>query len=494
MGVNCLCCECVKMDARSGQRRVGRGQEYSGNTDYLHQAHGHVGVSYHESQFLSLVPLLPTLPVLPPTDCPLRDPSPLNQLSHSASWWPDREERRDQEESLREQLKDMDEHVVRLQEMLKCERTKCGRLQLRCNQQEAELRRREQQSNRLKERLSQLADRHRDKGPNIEVLNFPPGGRAKREPLSKSFRSTAKQEAAALRLMLERREAELREAMKLRHSLTTLLHALRVNMEQTLSNMADAQDEVQDEDKTLDQAEVALGDHVTGGVVQSWRQVQRRLGNVPPKGQSGVAVDHDKLLAEVKECQNLVRLQQELLQDSFVSPIPSELSDSYFLEEWEHLQMRVAELEHQRRTFERERKSFTDAVIRLSHERRDFEQQKGSLMKQQFLCDSPLFTKGALSCNRRESTALNFSGLGPTNISGCLPITPSSTDSRTAAVPQLHQGRVRVQTPSTPELYSALNLSYNCRAIEVNHQQETWDGGADRIVHTPHAPHLDWSF
>lgn len=31
--------------------------------------------------------------------------------------------------------------------------------------------------------------------------------------------------------MLERREAELREAMKLRHSLTTLLHAVRVDME-----------------------------------------------------------------------------------------------------------------------------------------------------------------------------------------------------------------------------------------------------------------------
>lgn len=31
--------------------------------------------------------------------------------------------------------------------------------------------------------------------------------------------------------MLERREAELREAMKLRHSLTTVLHALRVDME-----------------------------------------------------------------------------------------------------------------------------------------------------------------------------------------------------------------------------------------------------------------------
>lgn len=37
--------------------------------------------------------------------------------------------------------------------------------------------------------------------------------------------------------MLERREAELREAMKLRHSLTTLLHALRVDME----NVSEAQ-------------------------------------------------------------------------------------------------------------------------------------------------------------------------------------------------------------------------------------------------------------
>lgn len=93
----------------------------------------------------------------------------------------------------------------------------------------------------------------------IEVLNFPPGSKGKRDPPFKSFRSTAKYDISVhflifaffvlfliftrlsppcrwqettLRLMLERREAELREAMKLRHSLTTLLHALRVDMEQ----------------------------------------------------------------------------------------------------------------------------------------------------------------------------------------------------------------------------------------------------------------------
>ncbi|CAI5679453.1 afadin- and alpha-actinin-binding protein isoform X1 [Oreochromis aureus] len=423
-----------------------------------------------------------------------RDPSlnPLNALPHSASWWADREEQGD---SLREQLKEMDEHVARLQDMLRCERVKCGHLQLQCNQQEAELRRRELQTNRLKERLSQMTDRHREKGPAIEVLNFPPGSRGKKEQPIKSFRSTAKGEEAALRLMLERREAELREAMKLRHSLTTLLHALRVDMEQTLSESVDM---AQDGDKRLDQAEEALGEHVTGGVVQSWRKVQRLLQGIMFEGQTAAGTDQEKLLAqleaELKESQHLVRLQQQMLQDTLASPIPSELTDSYFLEEWERLQMRWAELHHMRRTFERERQSFTDAAIRLSRERCDFEQQRASLLKQQYLCDSPLFNKGAPNNNRRESTALSLSGLGPTNISGCLPLTPSSSESGTAAIAGLHQGRGRVQTPSTPELYSALNLPYNCRSRDVDQHSETWDAGAGRIGHTPHAPHLDWSF
>lgn len=104
--------------------------------------------------------------------------------------------------------------------------------------------------------------------PAVDVLNFPPGSRGKRELPVKTFRPSSKyvacvqpqlgpsafpvssfqrlrllpacshcrrgggEEETALRLMLERREAELREAMKLRHSLTTLLHALRVDMEQ----------------------------------------------------------------------------------------------------------------------------------------------------------------------------------------------------------------------------------------------------------------------
>lgn len=45
-----------------------------------------------------------------------------------------------------------------------------------------------------------------------------------------------------------------------------------------LSDIPRPQDKMVAEEKRLDQAEELLGDHLTGGVVQGWRQVQRKLG------------------------------------------------------------------------------------------------------------------------------------------------------------------------------------------------------------------------
>ncbi|KAF3844042.1 hypothetical protein F7725_016090 [Dissostichus mawsoni] len=454
----------MKMASRFGQKRVGRPSEYSGKN--CHTCWKHIK-SHNHLQLSVPFPLL----VFCTTDSfLLRDPSPQKELSPSDSWWADREEHGD---SLREQLKEMSEHVARLQDTLRYERAKCTRLQLRGNQQEGELKRREQHTNRLKERMSQLTERHREKGPceaqsvlyqlnphnihpcflkpqnishialfsiAIEVLNIPPGGRGKREPPIKSLRSTAKQEEATLHLMLEHREAELRDAMKLRHSLTTLLHGLRVDMEHSLSDVLDVQDDSQTENKRLDEAEGALGDHVTGGVVRSWRQVQSRLAEFSSEGHTGVGTDHEKLLArldcELKESQQLVRIQQQLLQDSFASPVVSELADSYF---W----------------------------------------KSGSVFR---CAGQSSIIRGGLLRGRG-----NFCSLGPTGISGCLPITPSPTKLGTAAL-----YGVTVHTPSTPELYSALNLSYS-RTSDVDHQSETWDGRADRMVHTLQIPPTDWS-
>lgn len=405
-----------------------------------------------------------------------REQSLTSQYS-SAIWWEDREEQPDNGDTLKEQLKAMDDHVARLRELLKCERTKCSRLQLQCNQQGAELRRREQHLSRMKERLS--TDRHKDRAPTIKILNTLPTSRGKREQPS-----AKKAEDVAVRVMLERREAELREAMKLRHSLASLLHALRCDMEQTVSELDGCKDGTFCVDKRLDQAEQALGDHVTGGVVQSWRKVQKRLGTFTCEGTTEFGTDHDKLMAqlesELKQSQQLVQMQQQLLQDGIGSPVPSELGDCYFIEEWDRLRDHWAEFELQRKTFERERLAFTDAAIRLSQERRDFEQLKASLLKQQFLCDSPVFGKGTWPDTRRGSSSLNFSGIKPLN-------TPESSRDHFPAAMSKRAGitPVRVLTPSTPELYSELNLPYNrCRG-----EDNDW---SNRRTHP--APPLDWSF
>lgn len=78
-----------------------------------------------------------------------------------------------------------------------------------------------------------------------------------------------------------------------------------------------------------------------------------------------------------------------------------------------------------------------------------------------------MFLCGVVFSLHHVCLALDFSGLGPTSMSSCLPITPSSTESGSAALSALHQGIVGAQTPSTPELYAALDLSYNRRLVEA---------------------------
>lgn len=48
---------------------------------------------------------------------------------------------------------------------------------------------------------------------------------------------------------------------------------------------------------------------------------------------------------------------------------------------------------------------------------------------------------------------LDFSGLGPTCISGCLPITPSSTESRTAEFPASELKLLSLLSPTLPLIY-----------------------------------------
>ncbi|XP_036403028.1 afadin- and alpha-actinin-binding protein [Megalops cyprinoides] len=366
-----------------------------------------------------------------------------------------------------DQLDESEQHIVRLQDTLRHERDKCARLQSRCSQQAGELRRREQQNGRLKERLAQMTDRRWDRKASMDMLNVLPTalgkGTSSRTVRPHSRYENARREEEALRVMLEKREAELREATQLRQRLGSLLCSLRADMERVrrlVGGGGGGQNSERQDLKRLIQSEAALGDHVTGGVVQGWTKVQKRLGEFLSAGLSSVTVgtDQEKLLiqleSELEQSKQLVRLQQQLLQDNVVTPLPAPLIDSYHLEEWERLQAKWAEFESQRRSFQRERQAFTDAAIRLGHERRQFEQQKASLLRQQLLCHSPLKPP---SRSRRESGSLSSDHM---TYSSCHPASPSSMESGIA--PWAEQSGA--QTPSTPELYSALRLPFFRRA------------------------------
>ncbi|XP_031418067.1 afadin- and alpha-actinin-binding protein [Clupea harengus] len=418
---------------------------------------------------------------------------PVNEASQNALLSFPREDRRDRTTTLREQLVERDQHVARLQDALKREREKCGRLQARCGQQVAELRRRELQNNRLKERL--LTDKHKDKGPAMEMLNTLPKSLAKKDQAPRATHSEGRREEEALRLILERREAELREAMKLRHAITTLLHTLRTDMEQTLRVILSGQQEEPDSQRLV-QSEVVLGDHVTGGVVKEWVRVQNMLNEMHAQGSSTGGTDQEKIIVqlekELNESQQLIRLQQQLLQDSVTPALPAPLTDSYYLEEWERLQEKQAELDRQRRSFERERQAFTEAAIRLGHERCQFEQQKASLVRQQYLFNSPPVKLS--HPNRRVSPAIKISHPDdPMFISLdslCL-ATPSSTGSDQSPRSPGHQ---EVTTPSTPELYSALRLPYP-RSVGTPSPTECWrEGGTERPHRAPRRRDHDYSF
>lgn len=126
-------------------------------------------------------------------------------------------------------------------------------------------------------------------------------------------------------------------------------------------------------------------------------------------------------------------------------------------------------------------------------QRCNFEQQKASLLKQEYLSDSPHLSNGRRECTEVSEYMFNgdfffmaifhpykhlkmyspVPGYCPqveqTRVFGCIPITPSP---KSGAAHELHQEGVGAQTPDTPELYSALNLSYHSRSAR-SHNQST---------------------
>nr|XP_023967688.2 afadin- and alpha-actinin-binding protein [Chrysemys picta bellii] len=298
--------------------------------------------------------------------------------------------------------------------LLKGEKDEVAKLQAtlasRGAQHRHEVRRKEQELSRLKEKMSQQQTDKRDRRAAMEILNSL--GRADgRRATWKTGKSLGKKEEEMFRSLLVAQEKQLQERTLENAELKRLLAQLRQDVGGLLGEDGVAASAAQGGGGEPAPEGTRLSDAMWEQLTRSVQDQGRSFkGHVESLGSQAVAAgsqgceaeggdhvisvtDHDKeimkLKAEIEDSQQLIVLQQQCFQEQLIaaanSELPANLRGSYFLEEQQRLQEEQEAFQQQKRAFEEERKNFTEAAIRLGHERKQFEEERALLLKQHFL-------------------------------------------------------------------------------------------------------------
>ncbi|XP_043388874.1 afadin- and alpha-actinin-binding protein isoform X1 [Chelonia mydas] len=287
-----------------------------------------------------------------------------------------------------------------------------------------ELRRKEQELSRLKEKMSQQLTDKRDRRAAMEILNNL--GRADgRRATWKTGKSLGKKEEAMFRSLLAAQEKQLQELMLENAELKRLLDQLRQDTGGLLGAAQGGEGEPEPAPEGTRSSNATQG-QLTCSIRDQWRSFKSPVESLGSQavaaGSQGCeaeggdhvisVTDHDKeimkLKAEIEDSQQLIAFQQRCFQEQLIaaanSELPASLRGSYFLEEQQRLQEEQEAFQQQKRAFEEERKNFTEAAIRLGHERKQFEEERALLLKQHFL--STVAGLGRRDPGRRQSAPL----------------------------------------------------------------------------------------
>ncbi|XP_010779642.1 afadin- and alpha-actinin-binding protein-like [Notothenia coriiceps] len=350
----------------------------------------------------------------------------------------------------------------------------------RASQYNHEMKRKEREFNKLKERLNQLLADKKEKKQAIDVLNSIGRADGKRS-LWKTVKTEAKHEGEMYKTLLgnydtRQRElllenAELKKVLQqMKKDMVSILSsrktALRGDKHQDAGKQVDAEEEEEVFDSSKESVELYCDqarEKLTNSIRLQWRRLkshverldsQASLAQMDENTNSDAVArethedEMDRLKLEIQQCKDLIQTQQHLLQQQLSSPCDDEtaslLSDCFMLQEKERFREEWKTLEEQRNIFERERRNFTEAAIRLSHERKDFEDDRALWLKHQFLSLSPFAdskkpqmskSKSAFSISKTEASAetdpekLIKCRSGATSpIPRCVQLTPTPTD------------------------------------------------------------------
>lgn len=302
-------------------------------------------------------------------------------------------------------LKDAKEEVQRLQ----------GIIASRATQYNHDIKRREREFSKVKERLNQLLIARKDKH-GMEVLNYvgrPDGRRC----LWKTEKTEARHEGEMYKTLLNEFDNRQRELMMENIELRKVLQQMKREMmgvlnsrnsckkEEKQSNNVD-QTNSDDDEHSFKELPGMSCDHarekLTNSIRQQWRKLKHHVEKLDSQASIVQADDNEEMISkqvhdeeieklrlEIQQCKEFIQTQQQLLQQQLNTPCDEEtaavLNDCYMLEEKERLKEEWRVFEEQRKNFEMERRNFTEAAIRLGHERKSFEDDRAMWLKHQFL-------------------------------------------------------------------------------------------------------------
>ncbi|XP_032382464.1 afadin- and alpha-actinin-binding protein isoform X2 [Etheostoma spectabile] len=414
-----------------------------------------------------------------------------------------------------------------LQNCLKNEKEEVQKLQniiaSRASQYNHEMKRKEREFNKLRERLNQLLVDKKEKKQAIDVLNNIGRADGKRS-LWKTEKTEAKHEGEMYKTLLSDYDIRQRELLLENAELKKVLQQMKKDIMSILSSkkptmkddqhqddsiQADSDEEVFDSSKESGELYcLHAREKLTNSIRLQWRRLKshvERLDNQASLTQIGRSKntdavsqetheeEMDRLKLEIQQCKDFIQTQHQLLQQ-LSSPYDDKaslLSDCYMLQEKERFRDEWKTLEEQRKIFERERRNFTEAAIRLSHERKAFEDDRAMWLKHQFLNLSPFAdskkpqmskSKSAFLISKTEASALpeklikrQSDTTSPTP--RCVPLTsPSTAELYPTLVPENSSTKPRLNEHVEE---SSIFLNGN---VPVQHKQ--WNDYEDHNSHT----------
>lgn len=308
-----------------------------------------------------------------------------------------------------------------LHQLLKNEKDEVQKLQniisSRATQYNHDMKRKEREYNKLKERLHQLVMNKKDKKMAMEVLNYVGRADGKRGAW-RTDKTEARNEEEMYKVLLSDYEQRQKQLLLENAELKKVLQQMKKDIISLLPPQKQKPKERSEDGLVLSDQEEDSGElnkenmwelscetvreQLTNSIRKQWRMLKNhveKLDNQVSRGHSGAwnekdvisREDHEleteKLELEIQQCKEMIKTQQQLLQQQLTCDDDTTLllQDCYLLEERERLQEEWSLFREQKKNFEKERKSFTEAAIRLGLERKAFEEDRGAWLKHQFL-------------------------------------------------------------------------------------------------------------